>query len=204
MNKILTLVAAAMMCALTSQATVTLTQEDGTPVTDGAQLFFNHCDADLQAAGFLQVVGHLVMTTDADIRASVKLEALSGDPVIDFCVNDQCIPADKVVTKNVNMVVGRKYLMDFHLGGIPHLATEKLTAESRLTITAGAQTINVTIKMSNDPAGATDVTAASPVVSSEYYDLTGRQLNAAPAQGVYLRRDSRADGTTVTVKTLER
>lgn len=192
MKKIFTLLAAALLCTATLHATVTLTQQDGTPVTDNGTLFFDQCEPELQAAGFLQIIGHLKMTTDADVKAVVKLESLSGDPVIDFCVNDQCIPADKVVTKNVNMVVGRNYALDFHLGGVPHLATEKLTAESRLTVTAGSQTISVTIKMSNDPAGVNDI-AADNFATAQYYDLQGRPVTSPAAGNLYIMRHS--DGT---------
>lgn len=54
----------------------------------------------------------------------------------------------------------------------------------------------------DDPAGIEGVAAdeASEVVSSEYFDLQGRQLKAAPEAGLYLRRDIRANGTANTVK----
>lgn len=40
------------------------------------------------------------------------------------------------------------------------------------------------------------------VVSSRYFDLQGRQLESAPQNGLYLRRDIHANGVTTTVKVL--
>lgn len=44
-------------------------------------------------------------------------------------------------------------------------------------------------------------TDASPVVSSEYFDLTGRSI-CKPGNGFVIRRDRHADGTVTTVKTV--
>ena len=43
----------------------------------------------------------------------------------------------------------------------------------------------------------------SPVVSTEYYSLSGTRLSA-PANGIYIQRDLHADGTTTTIKRLQR
>ena len=58
------------------------------------------------------------------------------------------------------------------------------------------------VRLLDDPAGIEGVATdeASEVVSSEYFDLQGRQLKAAPEAGLYLRRDIRANGTANTVK----
>lgn len=60
------------------------------------------------------------------------------------------------------------------------------------------------MKLIADPAGIQGVGADedSEVVSSQYFDLQGRQLKAAPESGLYLRRDIRANGTSATVKAI--
>lgn len=52
-------------------------------------------------------------------------------------------------------------------------------------------------------AGAADITTDAETVSSQYYTIGGAEA-AAPGKGIYLRRDTRADGTTSVSKVVIR
>lgn len=72
----------------------------------------------------------------------------------------------------------------------------------------GVQTVNASLQGSKFAAGGkfrigeggAGVNAAyvsnAAVVATEYYDLTGRKLNAAPEAGIAIKKDIREDGTT--------
>jgi hypothetical protein len=47
------------------------------------------------------------------------------------------------------------------------------------------------------------VGTGAQVVDTRYYDLTGRELPAAPATGLYLQRATYSDGTTATIKVVK-
>lgn len=48
--------------------------------------------------------------------------------------------------------------------------------------------------------GIGSVEADADVVASEYFDMMGRKLNAEPQSGLFIRKDLKADGTTVATK----
>ena len=48
--------------------------------------------------------------------------------------------------------------------------------------------------------GINEMASGAQVVNIRYYDLTGRELPAAPATGLYLQRATYSDGNTVTIK----
>lgn len=48
-----------------------------------------------------------------------------------------------------------------------------------------------------------ELDGSASVIDTRYYDLTGRQLPAAPASGIYLQRTTCSDGTTATIKVVK-
>ncbi|MDE6491520.1 MAG: hypothetical protein K2L49_10220, partial [Muribaculaceae bacterium] len=70
---------------------------------------------------------------------------------------------------------------------------------SKFTIyTPGAEAY-ITIKQ-GEVSGIGSVEADAEVVASEYFDMMGRKLNAEPQSGMFIRKDLKADGTTVATK----
>lgn len=70
---------------------------------------------------------------------------------------------------------------------------------SKFTIyTPGAEAY-ITIKQ-GEVSGIGSVEADADVVASEYFDMMGRKLNAEPQSGLFIRKDLKADGTTVATK----
>lgn len=68
-------------------------------------------------------------------------------------------------------------------------------------IKGAVQTITVT---QGDTSGIDSVNGdAAEVVSSQIFDLQGRQLNVVPESGLYIRRDVKADNTVSTVKVVK-
>ncbi|MBR6948506.1 MAG: hypothetical protein IKH53_11195 [Muribaculaceae bacterium] len=53
------------------------------------------------------------------------------------------------------------------------------------------------------PSGINEVGTGEQVVDTRYYDLTGRELPAAPATGLYLQRATYSDGTIATIKVVK-
>ena len=53
------------------------------------------------------------------------------------------------------------------------------------------------------PSGINEVGTGAQVVDTRYYDLTGRELPAAPSTGLYLQRATYSDGTTATIKVVK-
>lgn len=51
-----------------------------------------------------------------------------------------------------------------------------------------------------DDAGVEEVISNAPVVSTQYFNLQGQRLNAAPQQGIFIQREIKADGTVKTAK----
>lgn len=51
--------------------------------------------------------------------------------------------------------------------------------------------------------GISELDGTARVIDTRYYDLTGRQLPAEPASGIYLQRTTRSDGTTATIKVVK-
>ena len=77
----------------------------------------------------------------------------------------------------------------------------------------GVQTVNASLEGStfakggnftvgNDGSGVTSVVSTAAVVNSEYFDLTGRKLAEAPATGIVIKKDLRADGTSTVSKVI--
>ena len=52
-------------------------------------------------------------------------------------------------------------------------------------------------------SGINDITGDAKVIGTRYYDLTGRELPAAPATGFYLQSTTYSNGTTATIKVLK-
>lgn len=69
-----------------------------------------------------------------------------------------------------------------------------------LTIEIMGAELSIPISQKGTGSGITDASSDSPVVATAYYDLQGRQLRQQPSQGLYLRRDTRADGSCTTAK----
>ena len=53
------------------------------------------------------------------------------------------------------------------------------------------------------PSGINEVGTGAQVVETRYYDLTGRELPAAPAKGLYLQRRTYSNGTSATIKVVK-
>ena len=53
------------------------------------------------------------------------------------------------------------------------------------------------------PTSVNEVTEGAQVIDTRYYDLTGRELPAAPATGFYLQRATYDDGTTAIIKVMK-
>ena len=53
------------------------------------------------------------------------------------------------------------------------------------------------------PSGINEVATGAQVVDTRYYDLTGRELPAAPVTGLYLQRATYSDGTTAILKVVK-
>ena len=51
-----------------------------------------------------------------------------------------------------------------------------------------------------DDASVEEVISNAPVVSTQYFNLQGQRLNAAPQQGIFIQREIKADGTVKAVK----
>ena len=77
----------------------------------------------------------------------------------------------------------------------------------------GVQTVNASLEGStfakggnftvgNGGSGVTSVVSTAAVVNSEYFDLTGRKLAEAPATGIVIKKDLRADGTSTVSKVI--
>lgn len=49
-------------------------------------------------------------------------------------------------------------------------------------------------------ASVEEVITNAPVVSTQYFNLQGQRLNAAPQKGIFIQREIKADGTVKTVK----
>ena len=56
------------------------------------------------------------------------------------------------------------------------------------------------VTIPNNPSALNEVGSGAQVVATRYYDLTGRELPAAPSTGIYLQRATYSDGTTATLK----
>jgi len=54
-----------------------------------------------------------------------------------------------------------------------------------------------------NPTSITEVRDGAQVVSTSYYDLTGRELPSAPAKGLYLQRATYSDGTATVTKVVK-
>ena len=54
-----------------------------------------------------------------------------------------------------------------------------------------------------NPTGISELTEGAQVIGTRYYDLTGRQLPTAPANGIYLQRVTYSNGTTATIKVVK-
>ena len=52
-------------------------------------------------------------------------------------------------------------------------------------------------------SGINEITGDAKVIGTRYYDLTGRELPAAPATGFYLQSTTYSNGTTATIKVLK-
>lgn len=61
----------------------------------------------------------------------------------------------------------------------------------------------VYVTVPNNPSALNEVGSKAQVVGTRYYDLTGRQLPAAPAKGLYLQCIDYSDGTAATVKVVK-
>lgn len=53
------------------------------------------------------------------------------------------------------------------------------------------------------PTSVNEVTEGAQVIDTRYYDLTGRELPAAPATGFYLQRATYDDGTSAIIKVMK-
>ena len=54
-----------------------------------------------------------------------------------------------------------------------------------------------------NPSGINELAQGAQVVGTRYFDLTGRELSAAPASGLYLQCVTYNDGTTATIKVMK-
>jgi hypothetical protein len=54
-----------------------------------------------------------------------------------------------------------------------------------------------------NPSGVNELAQGAQVVGTRYFDLTGRELSAAPASGLYLQCVTYNDGTTATIKVMK-
>ena len=59
------------------------------------------------------------------------------------------------------------------------------------------------VTIPNNPSALNEVGSGAQVVATRYYDLTGRELPAAPSTGIYLQRATYSDGTTATLKVVK-
>lgn len=85
----------------------------------------------------------------------------------------------------------------------PDYQAVKLTAgEHKLTVRSLCYPWHFdAIKLNSKTSGIAAVAdEESEVVATQYFDLQGRMLQAAPESGLYLRRDIRANGTATTAK----
>lgn len=76
----------------------------------------------------------------------------------------------------------------------------KRTARMKVSIPGADQVIKIT---QGNASGIDSVTTDATVTGSRYFDMTGRELNAEPASGLYIRRDVMSDGTTTSVKVVK-
>lgn len=72
-----------------------------------------------------------------------------------------------------------------------------------LTVEIMGAELAIPISQKGNGSGVEDVESASPVVSTALYDLQGRTLTAEPSQGLWLKRDTRADGTVTVSKVVK-
>ena len=57
--------------------------------------------------------------------------------------------------------------------------------------------------VNTNPSAISEVNEADRIVDTRYYDLTGRELPAAPTSGIYLQRTTSASGATATIKVVK-
>ena len=55
----------------------------------------------------------------------------------------------------------------------------------------------------NPPTSINELTEGAQVIGTRYYDLTGRELSAAPASGLYLQCVTYSNGTSATIKVVK-
>lgn len=74
---------------------------------------------------------------------------------------------------------------------------------SVVTVAQPGSQVQITVRQ-GDTSGIDSINGdAADVVSSQIFDLQGRQLNAVPESGLYIRRDVKADNTVSTVKVVK-
>ena len=92
---------------------------------------------------------------------------------------------------NFNMVIGFAFE-----------EVETLGVQAFYKNISGEVTSSELVTWENPSAGVANVSADSPVVSTEYFDMTGRSISEP--SGLCIRRITRANGTVETAKTIVR
>ena len=97
---------------------------------------------------------------------------------------------------------------DIYMTGDRHTVylytTDFATVGVQSIYTAGDEVNRSEIAFVSNPnaTGINELNGGAQVISTRYYDLTGRELTTAPANGIYLQRATYSDGTTSTVKVM--
>lgn len=82
-------------------------------------------------------------------------------------------------------------------------ALEGTGRSGKFTVKAPAVNVEFVVAQ-GEGAGVGNITAADGVVATRYFDIFGRELNAAPANGIYIQKSVKANGSTTSAKKFAR
>ena len=78
-------------------------------------------------------------------------------------------------------------------------ALEGAGRSGKFTVKAPAVNVEFAVAQ-GEGAGVGNINAADGVAVTRYFDIFGRELNAAPANGIYIQKSVNADGSTTSIK----
>lgn len=82
-------------------------------------------------------------------------------------------------------------------------ALEGKGRSGKFAIKAPAVNVEFTVTQ-GEVSGISDIKADASVVATRYYDIYGRELKSAPANGLYIKKELKADGSSVIEKQIAR
>ncbi|MDE5902035.1 MAG: hypothetical protein K2O78_00305 [Muribaculaceae bacterium] len=175
MKKIFTTLAAALMVAVSANATVTVTN-NGEPVADGAEIVLTADDFEyfeIPEIDYYLWEAHVTLDVTCAAPGEAKAEATDAD--FQFCPDGNCIPfpaeAPFVVSK---ANTSSSYNVPIHYD-VKEKDLGKINESMVCTFSDADNSVSVTIKVAVEDNGVNEIMASSANIAG-IYDLQGRRV----------------------------